>query len=99
MQNSEVTTMVIRPCGCDSVFQDKLYGIHARAHNYVSGNGTRSGDARCTVCSAVHGPVVKAAPAVSTDVVSTDTKTSGISRMGGRKSGLKGKKGKGKKQG
>jgi hypothetical protein len=65
-----------------------MYGIHKRVHNFVSGNGTREGEARCTVCSTVHGPpVVKVAAA-------TTTKTSGISRMGGKKAGRKGKKGK-----
>jgi hypothetical protein len=82
----ENTTTVLRSCGCSSEFQDALYGTRKRVHNFVSGNGTREGEARCTVCSTVHGPPVKV-------VEATTTKTSGISRMGGKKAGKKGKKG------
>jgi hypothetical protein len=90
----DITNVVIRPCGCQSAFQDARYGLHNRVHNLTNGGlGRRPGDAACTVCGAYHGPVVKKVKAKA-----LDTKTTGISRMGGRKAGLKGKKGKGKKQ-
>ena len=90
----DMTNVVIRPCGCESAFQDARYGTHNRVHNLsTTGVGRRPGDAACTVCGAYHGPVVKQAVPKA-----LDTKSTGIARMGGRKAGLKGKKGKGKKQ-
>jgi hypothetical protein len=85
----ENLNVILRSCGCASEFQDSRYGAHKRVHNVVSGTGSRDGDARCTVCSTVHGPPAK-------KVEAKTTKTTGISRMGGKKAGRKGKKGKSK---
>lgn len=87
MENMEQTTTVIRKCGCVSLYQDRIYGMRLRVHNSVNGNGTRPGDARCTVCGTIHGPVK-----IEAKVSSTATKVTGIARMGGKKAGKKCKK-------
>lgn len=36
----------IRPCNCESAYQDKAYGKGQRVHNI----GAKTGRATCTVC-------------------------------------------------
>jgi hypothetical protein len=78
------SNVVIRKCGCASRYQDTVYGKSKRVHNRMSSG--HDDDARCTVCSTVHGREMQ-------HQVSTATPRPKTSKMGAKKAGLKGKKG------
>jgi hypothetical protein len=85
----ELHNVVIRLCGCENEYQDRMYGRHKRVHNLTNGGtGKREGDAACTVCGTYHGPEAKK-PKENKEV---SAKTTGIARMGGKKAGKKCKK-------